>query len=192
MYEQNIWGDGESRSGLGSNLESTERLRAELPDLLRDLEVRSLLDMPCGDWAWMQHVDLSSIERYIGGDVVPAMIEGLRKRHAGAGREFHVLDALSSALPRADAVMIRDLLGHLEHEQVRRLLRNVKRSGARWLLATHYPDVSQNSDIAMGGWRPQNLTIPPYGWPEPDRLLWERPGDGRGDKTIAVWSLSAL
>jgi hypothetical protein len=62
MYEQNIWGDRESRSGSASNLKSTERLRAELPALLRDLGVRSLLDIPCGDWVWMQHVDLSTIE----------------------------------------------------------------------------------------------------------------------------------
>ena len=189
MYERNIWGDGESRSGSGSNLENTSRLRAELPILLRDLDVRSLLDMPCGDWVWMQDVDLSSITSYIGADVVPYLIESLREQHGGPGREFLVLDALSSPLPPVDAVMVRDLLGHLEHAQVRRLVRNVKRSGARWLLATHYPEVDHNTDVGMGDWRPQNMTLPPYRWPKPHLLLWEHPIDERQDKTLGVWSL---
>jgi hypothetical protein len=192
MYHRNIWGDSESRSGSGSSLANTQQLRGKLPILLSDLNVRSLLDMPCGDWAWMQHVDLSGIDSYIGGDVVPELIEGLLERHAAPGRAFVVLDALSSDLPSVDAVMVRDLLGHLDRAQVRRLVRNVKRSGAMWLLVTHYPDVDQNVEVGMGGWRPQNLTLAPYRWPEPQRLLWERPRDERPDKTLAVWSLAGL
>jgi hypothetical protein len=160
--------------------------------MLRELNVRSLLDLPCGDWAWMQRVDLSGIDSYIGGDIVPDLVNDLQERHAGPGRAFVVLDALSSDLPSVDAVIVRDLLGHLEHYQVRRLVQNVKRSGAVWLLATHYPELHHNVDIGMGGWRPQNMTLAPYGWPEPQRLLWERPPDERADKTVAVWSVAEL
>lgn len=186
------WGDGTSRSGSGSNLENTGVLRAELPALLARLDIRALLDLPCGDWAWMQHVDLSGLDRYIGGDVVPAIVEHVRREHSAPGREFVQLDALSTDLPKVDAVMIRDLFGHLDHAQVRRLVRNVKSSGAKWLLATHYPDLAANTNIAMGCWRPQNFTLPPYSWPEPMDLLWERPPDtlAREDKTLAAWSLA--
>jgi hypothetical protein len=52
-----------------------------------------------------------------------------------------VLDVVSSRLPAADAVMARDLFGHLDHAQVRRAISNIKTSGANWLLATHYPEV---------------------------------------------------
>jgi hypothetical protein len=51
--------------------------------------------------------------------------------------------------------MVRDLLGHLEHAQVTRLVRNVKRPGFIWLLATQYPEVDQNTDVKMGEWRRQ-------------------------------------
>ncbi|MBA2517001.1 MAG: class I SAM-dependent methyltransferase, partial [Solirubrobacterales bacterium] len=126
------WGDASSRSGSGSSLEVTETLRAELPAFWDRLGVRSLLDVPCGDWVWMQHVDLSRIDRYIGGDVVPALVEEVRSAHGGPGRSFIEIDALTSDLPRVDAVMVRDLFGHLDHAQSRRLVRNVKRSGATW------------------------------------------------------------
>jgi hypothetical protein len=142
----------------------------------------------------MEHVDLSGVDRYIGGDVVPELIHGLRRVHGRTGRDFLVLDALSSELPTADAVLIRDLLGHLTHAQVHRLLRNVKRSDARLLLATHYPNLRANNDVAMGAWRPQNFTLPPYSWPEPIALLHEEPpalGE-REDKTLAAWHLSGI
>jgi hypothetical protein len=69
IYSTNLWSDSESRSGVGSRLDSTRVLRAELPLALRQLEARALLDVPCGDFTWMEQVDLSGIE-YIGGDIV--------------------------------------------------------------------------------------------------------------------------
>src|SRR4051812_28060105 len=70
IYETNLWSDPETRSGVGSSLDSTRVLRTELPQALRKLEARVLLDVPCGDFTWMGHVDLSGIQ-YIGGDIVP-------------------------------------------------------------------------------------------------------------------------
>jgi hypothetical protein len=192
MYRQNVWGDHESRSGSGSNLAVTETLRRELPGFLARLEVRSLLDLPCGDWVWMQRADLSGLDRYVGGDVVPDLIEGLRQKHGGPGREFLVLDALSDDLPRVDAVMVRDLFGHLDHAQVRKLVRNAKRSGSTWLLGTNYPELTENEDVSMGHWRPQNFALAPYLWPAPHAVLEERPQEERADKTLAAWRLADL
>ena len=62
IYSTNLWSDPESRSGVGSTLDSTRVLRTELPTALRRLEARVLLDVPCGDFAWMEHVDLSGIK----------------------------------------------------------------------------------------------------------------------------------
>jgi hypothetical protein len=192
MYRENVWGDETSRSGSGSNLANTATLRAELPRFLAELEVRSLLDLPCGDWAWMRHVDLSAIDRYVGGEIVSELVERLSLEHGRPGVEFVQLDGLSGELPTVDAVMVRDLFGHLDHMQIRRLVRNVKRSGAKWLLASHYPSVEDNSDVEMGAWRPQNFTLPPYRWPEPRRMLWEHPPTERNDKTLSAWTVSEL
>src|SRR5207302_8241115 len=58
IYSTNLWSDPETRSGVGSSLDSTRALRAELPKAMRSLSARTLLDVPCGDFSWMQHVDL--------------------------------------------------------------------------------------------------------------------------------------
>ena len=69
IYSTNLWSDPESRSGVGSALDATRVLRAELPKALHELDAKVLLDVPCGDFTWMEHVDLSGIE-YIGGPTV--------------------------------------------------------------------------------------------------------------------------
>src|SRR5947207_8580346 len=74
IYATNLWSDPETRSGTGSNLDSTRVLRAELPKALRRLGVQVLLDAPCGDFTWMERVDLGDIQ-YIGGDIVSAIVE---------------------------------------------------------------------------------------------------------------------
>src|SRR5215467_8744490 len=87
IYARNSWGDAESRSGTGSNIARTELLRARLTRLLKDLGVRSILDLPCGDFNWMRLTELPGIE-YIGGDVVSPLIEQNNSLYARPGRKF--------------------------------------------------------------------------------------------------------
>src|SRR4051812_19402296 len=62
IYRNNSWGDPESVSGRGSTLARTEVMRKTLPILLANVRAKSLLDAPCGDFNWMQHVDLGGVE----------------------------------------------------------------------------------------------------------------------------------
>src|SRR5215212_6161396 len=80
IHDTNLWGAPASISGLGSELDATAVLRAELPRLFQKLGVTSLLDAPCGDAGWIGHADLGV--RYAGIDIVPALIENLQARAA--------------------------------------------------------------------------------------------------------------
>ena len=82
IYETNLWGAVASASGLGSEIDATAVLRAELPRLLEALAVTSLLDAPCGDAGWISAADLRV--RIIGLDIVPALIARLQA-NAAAG-----------------------------------------------------------------------------------------------------------
>ena len=75
IYEQNRWNDGESRSGIGSTVDGTAKLREELPRLVQSLGATSLLDAPCGDFNWMREVEWPAGFEYIGADIVTALIE---------------------------------------------------------------------------------------------------------------------
>ena len=74
IYESNSWTSSESRSGLGSELISTETIRKELPEVFKKFNIKSVLDIPCGDFNWMSNVDLKEVH-YIGADIVENMIE---------------------------------------------------------------------------------------------------------------------
>src|SRR4051794_31425527 len=64
IHDTNLWGAPASASGLGSELDATAALRAELPRLLQSLQVISLLDAPCGDAGWINQADLRV--QYVG------------------------------------------------------------------------------------------------------------------------------
>src|ERR1700682_6084572 len=76
IHDTNLWGAEASTSGLGSEIDATAVLRAELPRLLEKLGVTSLLDAPCGDVGWINQADLRV--HYVGVDIVPSLVERLQ------------------------------------------------------------------------------------------------------------------
>ena len=189
IYETNHWEESESVSGPGSTLEETEPLRQMLPGLLRELNATTLLDLPCGDFHWMQHTNLGEVS-YLGGDLVGDLIERNQAAHARAGVEFRKLDLINDALPAVDVILCRDCLVHLSFDDAQSALANVARSGAKWLLTTSFPGIKRNDDIVTGQWRPINLTLPPFNFPEPKKVIAENCTETEfADKTLALWQV---
>src|SRR5579871_6108869 len=137
IFHRNEWGSEASVSGPGSDLDQTAVLRERLPDLLRSLHVRTMVDVPCGDFGWMHLVDLP-VESYIGLDVVPQIVRRCADLYGEDGVEFRVADIVKRRPPKVDLVFCRDLLVHLSDRDVRKALRNIIRSGSRWLLTTTF------------------------------------------------------
>lgn len=194
VYEKGLWGTRESRSGTGSNLEQTKTIREQLPAIIKDLGVRKLLDVPCGDFHWLQEVDLN-LDEYFGGDIVRELIEENRKRYEAPGRKFAVLDIINDEIPRVDLVFCRDCLVHFSFGDISSALDNIKRSGSTYLLTTTFRGRDENEDIYTGQWSPLNLQQPPFSFPEPINLINENCtlGDGLfADKCLGLWKLSDL
>lgn len=91
IYRHNLWDSPESVSGQGSEDAATARLRAEIPALFRRRGVRSIADVPCGDFGWLSRTELG-VDNYFGGDIVPELVgpnPGPRRRrgvlHPGRG-----------------------------------------------------------------------------------------------------------
>lgn len=192
IHAKNIWSSPETVSGGGSTLHETVALREQLPALLRRLQVRRLLDIPCGDFHWMSHVDLDGVD-YLGGDIVDELVEANRQRHARPGVRFERLDLVAGRLPEADALLCRDCLVHLPNAMVARALANVRGSGARYLLATSFPARAANPDIEPGYWRPLNLQAPPFSLPRPVEVIHEGSSETEyDDKVLAVWRVADI
>jgi hypothetical protein len=195
IHEVNLWGAASSVSGLGSEHDATLVLRTELPGLMARLGATSLLDAPCGDAGWIARCGLGV--RIIGIDIVPALIARLQAEAATGQRRgvYAVADFTCDPLPRCDAILCRDALVHLSSANITRAVENFRRSGARWLIATTFPDWQNNRDCEDGDWRALNLQHQPFGWPAPVELLNENcdeAGGGWRDKSLGVWPLAEL
>ena len=195
IHATNLWGAATSVSGLGSEPPATAALANGLPRLLRELNVRSLLDAPCGDAGWIHRIGLDV--GYTGVDIVPAIVSDLQRR-AAAGElkgSYRVADITRDPLPRADAVLCRDCLVHLSFAHIARAVRNLRRSGASWLITTTFAQLQTNHDCEDGDWRALNLCRPPFAWPAPAALLDEccdESGGGYRDKSLGAWRLDSI
>jgi hypothetical protein len=193
IHEKNLWSNEESRSGIGSTLVETEALRKGIPALLEELGADSLLDIPCGDFHWLSEISLGV--NYIGADIVGALVEANNRRFGGEGRRFVQLDLTLDPLPQANVVLCRDCLVHLCFANINRALENVKNSGARFLLTTHFPEIETNRDIEDGDWRPLNFELPPFRFPSPYRRIvesCEEAGGAYRDKSLGLWRVADL
>lgn len=172
----------ETLCGAGSTLGATAYLRPRLQEVLRGLEVKVLLDAPCGDFNWMSAVDLEGIQ-YVGAD---CNVDNLIAAHNRSTKEvFHELDIIADDLPDADAMLCRDFYQHLPDKMVFSALRNFLASGIPWLLATFH-DNPVNEDIEEAGmFRRVNLTVAPFSFPEPKIAIADPPDSGH---FLGVWS----
>ena len=191
-YLTNAWACEESRSGFGSTLASADGVRRELPALLDDLGVQSMLDIPCGDLHWLKSLDLK-LRQYIGADVVEPLIQERIRCDGSPNRRFMRLDLTRDNLPRVDLILCRDCLVHLDYDHIRLALRQIKRSGSNYLLTTTFCNRLENRNIMTGDWRPLNLRLAPFNLPPPSRIIHETSTEAdETDKLLALWPLSNL
>lgn len=156
-------------SGAGSSMTYTRSTRTFLETVVRRYDIRSILDVPCGDFQWMPIV-LSAQPRirYFGGDILRELVNEHQQHFASRSRwTFGVVDA-ANALPSGqyDLVFMRDMLQHLSPGNILDVLRNVNASRFKYLLVTDYPKEVANKakrgrDI---GWDTHmyNLQLAPY------------------------------
>jgi len=200
IYAKNLWGSLESVSGPGSTLPRTAAFRDKLACLLTELNTRTLLDAPCGDFNWMKELMLelaqvAELQSYTGVDIVPDLIAENRRRHQDSVRRFLHLDLVRDRLPQADLILCRDCLVHFSFAEIRAALRNFRRSRSSYLLTTTFTHVRENADIATGSWRRLDLRLPPLNFPEPIRMVDEkrRESDGCDSfKYLGLWELKTL
>lgn len=204
IYREQGWHSEESVSGWGSELRNTERVIRELPGLLHRFGVRSMLDVPCGDFNWMRHVDLTGID-YTGADIVPELVAANQAMYSAADRHFVQLDLLEDPLPDSDLILCRDCLFHFSHADVIRAFGQFVNTSARYLLTTTfiYRSYPRNADIVTGQWTPINLEMPPYDLDPPLALLIEGSNESiiygpdigvvpMSDRCLGLWDMASV
>lgn len=194
IFKNNSWRGRNSVSGRGSDLDQAEHIIKEIPVLLKEMGISTILDIPCGDFNWMQKIDLGGI-KYIGADIVKEIIENNKNKYEKDNVSFQCLDLHEDTLPQVDLILIRDCLVHLSYEDIFKSLNNVCNSMSTYLLTTTFTNRQNNKDIITGEWRPLNLQIAPFSFPEPIRIINEGCTQGKlsyTDKSLGLWIISNM
>jgi glycosyltransferase involved in cell wall biosynthesis len=168
----------------------------QLPTLIKNLNIKSFLDAPCGDWYWMQHLNLA-VEQYIGIDIVDDLIKKNNEKFSSTSIKFSKINIIHDPLPKVDLIFSRDCLVHLNFHDALQTIANFKSSAAKYLLTTTFTKRDANHDLIgeSAFWRPLNLQLPPFNFPPPQLLINEQCSEGAGgftDKSLGLWLLSEI
>ena len=165
IYKTNFWSSKESVSGLGSEYKNTINIRKELTNLIKEYNIESILDAPCGDFNWIQSI-LNKNLKYIGGDIVKKLIDKNNNIYKDENINFISLDITTDKLPQVDLMICRDCLYHFSYEDIFKFFENFINSNIRLLLTTsHYFSDKfffKNKNILTGDYREIDLFSEPF------------------------------
>lgn len=180
IYRDRIWGTNErgvGRSGFGSTLEFTKFYRVFLQDFLAAHDIRTVVDAGCGDWEFSREIDWSGID-YLGCDIVESVIAENTRRHGAPNIHFVACDITATDLPRADLLIVKDVLQHLSNQDIERFLEQLEKYEHVLIINDVDPDTfsASNQDIRTGEYRPLDLTRPPFDLPMTKLFAWHHGG----------------
>lgn len=194
VYKNNTWLRNKSKSGEGSDTDSTKTLKLELIKLINELKIDTLLDLGCGDFNWMKNiVPELNIKQYIGIDIVKHVIENNNEQYSSDKIEFIYANIINVKLPKADLILCRDVPVHLSFKLINNLLKNFNSSDFTYLLMTTFTNEDRkNKDIETkeGAWRPLNLQKEPFSFPTPISIINEQCKEYKElfiDKSLGLW-----
>jgi len=192
-YQTHWFGGTESHSGIGSGMEATRYIRDDLPGIVADLDARSFLDIPCGDYYWMKSIDLG-VDSYIGADLPQIIIDDNRRQFPDV--RFDKIDITTDVLPTVDIIFCRDLFVHFKYTNIWEAIANIKKSHSKYLMTTTFVLHETNEDLILTGtWRPLNLEHPPFNFPKANQYLYEdgpESDNAQRSKSLGVWRIADL
>jgi 2-polyprenyl-3-methyl-5-hydroxy-6-metoxy-1,4-benzoquinol methylase len=139
IYQKNIWGNG---SGLGSSLNYNTAYIDFLQELMKEANIKNVLDIGCGDWQFSQHIDWSDIQ-YTGIDCVKAVIDTNNSKFGSSNIRFLHIDPtvegdytlVYDELPKnCDLVILKDVLQHWSNESIIKFMDKLINQGHKHIL----------------------------------------------------------
>jgi SAM-dependent methyltransferase len=174
IYAQDLWNGG---SGPGSRPESTVPYRELLQGLLNSGDYANVVDLGCGDWQFSQYINWSN-SNYLGVDVVDSVIDSNTELFGSKNISFLKEDLVNFLIPNCDLLLSKDVLQHLSNSSVATIVEKLSRVEGRVLITNDIVAMTtlQNQDIKDGGYRPLDLSLPPFNLKVKHLLEWDSNG----------------
>ncbi len=167
--QDNVW-DTNYRagwgSGAGSLLSSTVTYRFIIESFIRLNEVRSVLDVGCGDWQFSNLIPWDEYGiSYLGLDLSSVIVEKNTAAFGTERRRFRVIREPSEIFTHGpfDLVICKDVLQHTSNNIAVEYLDAFIAVGRRSLVTNDvFPSDRINEDIDNGSYRAIDLRKPPF------------------------------
>ena len=154
VYNLHLWGGKEHDfySGEGSHdpnivnpyLESVTAFLSAHNNML------TVCDLGCGDFNIGKQLT-NYTKKYIAIDIVEELIERNKTLFKDENLEFHCLDIVEGDLPKADCIILRQVLQHLSNTEIQKIVK--KLSHYKYVILTEHLPIGKfipNKDIISG------------------------------------------
>ena len=198
IYKSNHWSHDQkflsnefvSVSGPGSNINTEQffSLVKNFTQIITDYNIKSLLDMPCGDFLWIHKIIKDRNIDYLGVDIVEELIEENKTKYKNKNFNFENHNILNfSTKKQFDLILIRDLFIHIKNPDILQIIQNVKQMNFRYVALNSYNNKT-NKDVIEGQHRKVNLLIEPFNLKQPTYSF----KDHEEDKFIFIYDKKNL
>jgi len=163
IYLESEWKeDFGTDSGPGSSIECSIDYVKFLNNYIKENKTTSILDLGCGDFNLMKHIELERIE-YLGVDIVEFIIKNNIKHYKKNNINFEHNDILVyKPQKKFDLIIIKDVLQHLCNNNISKLFNNI--NYANHILITN-DIILENEDCIDGDYRGIDLQKYPFNMP---------------------------
>lgn len=138
----------ESLSGPGSHISQSKESVRVIQDAIKNLNIKSILDLGCGDWNWFKQIDLMG-GTYLGWDACDTMISDNNKFYGCANIKFETTDIVTTPYPNVDLIICRDVLFHMTVSLGLEIVKKC-RSACKYFVCTSFNDVTINESHKAG------------------------------------------
>lgn len=157
--------------------------------LIKGFAIESMVDLPCTSNIASQKFALP-LKKYFGVSESLDVARALQSQYGSSISTYLHADITAELLPKVDLILAWDELCTLSPTGVQAALVHFKKSGAKFLLMRHYPDLPKNKKNKTGGFQPVNWTLPPYNFPQPLIQIMETK-EGKME-SLSLWTLDKL
>ena len=151
IYEQHLWGgnDFDFYSGDGSHNQAIiEPYIKAVTNFLKSINNTLVVcDLGCGDFNVGKRLVAFS-KKYIGIDIVANLIARNKEKFTQDNLEFLKLDICKDELPKADCLLVRQVLQHLSNKEIQEFVS--KLNSYKYILVTeHLPSKNFEPNVDM-------------------------------------------